>query len=260
MKLHEIAAAAGVRLAAYPVLNSTNAQALSLARSGERGPLWVTAEQQTQGRGREGRGWVSEAGNLHATLLLTTPGPAQRWPQLSFVAALAAHDAISQTAPYIGSAPKLAIKWPNDLMLNGAKLGGILIEGESGGNAPVAIGIGVNCISHPAVADYTTTDLLAAGMHVSAPALFAQLSKSMVERLLQWNRGEGFPSVRADWLGRAMGIREQTSVRVAGSRVSGHFESLDDQARLLLRLPSGRISIISTGDVIMAPAPAPSSV
>jgi BirA family transcriptional regulator, biotin operon repressor / biotin---[acetyl-CoA-carboxylase] ligase len=258
MKLHEIAVAAGVRLAAYSVLNSTNAQALSLARGGERGPLWVTAERQTQGRGREGRGWVSEPGNLYASLLLAAPAPPQRWPQLSFVAALAAHDAISQTAAPAGSG--VAIKWPNDLMLDGAKLGGILIEGESGANAPVAIGIGLNCVSHPRVSDYTTTDLAAAGMNVSAAVLFAQLSKSMVERLLQWNRGEGFPSVRADWLGRAIGIGERISVRAAGLRLSGEFESLDEEGRLLLRLPGGRISIISTGDVIMAPAPAPSSV
>jgi BirA family biotin operon repressor/biotin-[acetyl-CoA-carboxylase] ligase len=257
MKLHEIAAAAGVRLAAYSVLNSTNAQALSLARGGERGPLWVTAERQTQGRGRDGRSWVSEAGNLHATLLLTAPAPAQHWPQLSFVAALATHDAISENAQQI--ALKLAIKWPNDLMLDKAKLGGILIEGESGTSAPVAIGIGVNCVSHPAIPDCTATDLVAAGMNVSAPALFAELSKSMVKRLVQWDRGTGFPGVRSDWLRRAMGIGERISVRVAGSRLSGDFESLDDQGRLLLRLPDGRISIISTGDVIVAPAPAPSS-
>ena len=257
MKLHDIAAAAGVRLAAYSVLHSTNAQALSLARGGERGPLWVTAERQTQGRGRAGRSWVSEAGNLHASLLLTAPASAERWPQLSFVAALAAHDAISETAPEAAS--KLAIKWPNDLMLDKAKLGGILIEGESGMRASVAIGIGVNCVSHPAIPDYTATDLIAAGMNVSAPALFAELSKSMVERLVQWNRGEGFSSVRSDWLGRAMGIGEPISVRIAGARFSGHFEGLDDQGRLLLRLPNDRISIISTGDVIVAPAPVSSS-
>jgi len=89
MQLHERAVAAGVRLTAHAVLGSTNAHALSLARRGERGPLWITAERQTQGRGREGRSWVSEPGNLHATLLLTAPGLVQHWPQLSFVAALA---------------------------------------------------------------------------------------------------------------------------------------------------------------------------
>lgn len=99
MQLHEKAAAAGVRLAAYAVLASTNAHALSLARGGEKGPLWITAERQTDGRGREGRGWVSEPGNLYATLLLTAPAPVARWPQLSFVAALAVHDALGEIAP-----------------------------------------------------------------------------------------------------------------------------------------------------------------
>src|SRR5260221_3894918 len=94
MKLDARASVAGVRLVAHEVLGSTNAEALNLARQGERGPLWVVAERQTAGRGRRGRAWISQSGNLHASLLLTAPAPAEHWPQLSFVAALAIHDAI----------------------------------------------------------------------------------------------------------------------------------------------------------------------
>ena len=256
MKLHDDAAAVGVRLAAYAVLPSTNAHALSLARRGEKGPLWITAERQTEGRGREGRNWVSEPGNLYATLLLTAPAPVGRWPQLSFVAALAVHDALGEIAAPLKR--QLAIKWPNDLMLNAAKLGGVLIEGESTMGEPVAIGIGVNCMSHPGFPDYPTTDLAAAGVAVSAAALFAALSQRMLARLAQWNGGEGFSSVRSDWLVRAMAIGQPVSVRIPGGMVNGRFESLDERGRLLLRLPEGRVSAISAGDVIIPAAAAQS--
>ena len=146
MQLDPRASAAGVRLIAHEVLISTNVEALALARKGERGPLWVTAQRQTGGRGRRGRTWVSEPGNLHASLLLTDPAPAEHWPELAFVAALAVHDAVAEVAPALR--PQLAIKWPNDLLLDGKKFAGILIEGEGGrgDGGAVAVGIGVNCV------------------------------------------------------------------------------------------------------------------
>src|SRR5882724_10331906 len=98
MKLDPRASAAGVQLMAHDVLGSTNVEALSLARQGERGPLWVVARRQTAGRGRRGRQWISEAGNLYASLLLSAPSSAEHWPELSFVAALAIHDAIVEVA------------------------------------------------------------------------------------------------------------------------------------------------------------------
>ena len=106
-------------------------RSLALARQGERGPLWVVADRQTAGRGRRGRTWISEPGNLYASLLLTEAAPPEHWPELSFVAALAVHDAVVEVAPDLK--PRLAIKWPNDLLLAGAKFAGILIEGENGG-------------------------------------------------------------------------------------------------------------------------------
>src|SRR5262245_9745242 len=129
MQLDPRASAAGVRLVAHEVLTSTNTEGLALARAGERGPLWVTAERQSAGRGRRGRSWTSERGNLFASLLLTDPAPAEHWPELSFVAALALHDAVAELAPPLK--PQLAIKWPNDLLLTRAKFAGILVEGES---------------------------------------------------------------------------------------------------------------------------------
>ncbi len=252
MKLEPRASAAGVRLIAHEVLGSTNAEALRLAREGGQGPLWVTAERQTAGRGRRGRAWISPEGNLHASLLLTEPAAAEHWPQLSFVAALAAHDAVVEVAADLKRL--LAIKWPNDLLLAGAKLGGILIEAESGISA-VAVGIGVNCASHPTDTDFPATDLAAAGSPVSPAALFGALSVKMLGRLAQWNAGEGFSTIRADWLARAAGMGESVRVRLAQREIVGRFEALDEAGGLVLRLPDGNATTIAAGDVFTSAAP-----
>src|SRR6266550_4415194 len=252
MKLEPRATAAGVRLIAHEVLGSTNTEALHLAGQGERGPLWITADRQIAGRGRRGRAWMSPAGNLHASLLLTEPAAAEHWPQLSFVAALAAHDAVVEVAADLKRL--LAIKWPNDLLLAGAKLGGILIEAESGISA-VAVGIGVNCASHPTDTDFPATDLAAAGAPVSPAALFGALSVKMLGRLAQWNAREGFSTIRADWLARAAGMGESVRVRLAQREIVGRFEALDEAGSLVLRLPDGNATTIAAGDVFTSVAP-----
>jgi BirA family transcriptional regulator, biotin operon repressor / biotin---[acetyl-CoA-carboxylase] ligase len=251
MKLDPRASAAGARLVAHDVLGSTSAEAQRLAREGERGPLWVAAGRQTAGRGRRGRSWISEPGNLYASLLLTGPSPVEHWPELSFVAALAIHDAIVEVAT--GLKPQLAIKWPNDLLLAGAKFAGILVEGEGGEDGAVVVGIGINCASHPAGTDHPATDLAAAGARVSPETLIAALSVKMPGRLAQWNRGEGFSTIRADWIARAAGLGEDVRVRLADREIVGRFESLDERGGLLLRLPDGSATTVAAGDVFMRP-------
>lgn len=252
MHLHPEADAAGLRLIAYDTLGSTNAEALALARAGERGPLWVTAERQTAGRGRRGNAWASEPGNLYASLLLTDAAPAAHLPELCFVAALALVDAVSGASPKL--APKLKLKWPNDLLLGDAKLAGILIEAETvGSKTATVIGIGVNCAHHPAGTAYAATDLAAAGARVTPEALFLVLSGTIVARLAQWDRGAGFSAIRAEWLGHAAGIGGDIVVRLSDRELAGRFESLDSAGRLMLRLPTGGLEAITAGEVF-APA------
>src|SRR3954451_5641354 len=184
MKLDARASAAGARLVALDVRGWTNAEALTLARQGDAGPLWVVAKRQTAGRGRRGRTWVSEPGNLYASLMLSDPGSPERFPELSFVAALALHDAIGGRIP--GLSNRLVLKWPNDLLIDRNKFAGILVEGEG---TSVAIGIGVNCAHHPAQTEFPATDLATAGVRTSPESLFALLSASMMVRLAQWDRG-----------------------------------------------------------------------
>ncbi|MBO0756971.1 MAG: biotin--[acetyl-CoA-carboxylase] ligase [Bradyrhizobiaceae bacterium] len=246
MNLDEAAVAAGVGLITCDEIDSTNADALRRARRGEQGPLWVTARVQSAGRGRRGRAWTSGPGNLHATLLLTDPSPPALAPQLSFVAALALHDAIVQIA--VAIRPHLELKWPNDMLCRGAKLAGILVEGE-GTPLSVAIGIGVNCTEHPDGTDYPATDFAEQGVKVTPVRLFRALSAAMVRRLRQWERGQNFATIRADWLERASGLGHELRVRLVDRELTGRFESLDTTGRLLLRLPDGGIEAIAAGDI-----------
>ena len=237
---------AGTRHIAHETLGSTNAEALTLARAGERGPLWITARSQSAGRGRRGSAWVSVPGNLFATLLMIEPSPPAQAPQLSFVAALALHDAVAECAPPLG--PALALKWPNDLLLGGAKLAGILIESENEPAFSVAIGIGVNCAAHPSGTPFPATDLATAGVLASPEAIFAALASAMQRRLAQWRGGDGFAAIRADWLKRAAGLGEPIRVRLPEREFSGRFEGLDETGRLLVQSASG-LTTVTAGEV-----------
>lgn len=238
------------------VVSSTNSEALARARAGEAGPLWITARAQSAGRGRRGRAWVSQPGNLYATLLLPDPAPAELAAQLSFVGGLAVYDAILNFA---ADAPlPLALKWPNDVLLRGRKVAGILIEGE-GTPLAVAIGIGINCLHHPDDTDYPATDLRAQGTPATPEALLPALSSALGRRVAQWDRGMRFASVRADWLARAHPAGSELRVRLGERELRGRFESLDDAGRLLLRLPDGSVEVITAGDVFEIDRPAPTS-
>jgi BirA family biotin operon repressor/biotin-[acetyl-CoA-carboxylase] ligase len=243
---------AGVRHIVYETLGSTNAEALALARAGERGPLWITAKSQSAGRGRRGSAWVSPPGNLYATLLLIDPSAPEQAPQLSFVAALALHDAVAACAPQLG--PALQVKWPNDLLVGPAKVAGILIEGESDPVFAVAIGIGANCAAHPSDVAYPATDFAANGAVVAPNALLSQLATAMQHRLAQWNRGQGFAAIRGDWLKRAAGLGEILRVRLPARELAGRFQGLDEAGRLLLEQENG-VTKITAGEVFGIGAP-----
>jgi BirA family biotin operon repressor/biotin-[acetyl-CoA-carboxylase] ligase len=256
MQLDPIAVAEGVRLESLGTTGSTNAEAQSRGRRGERGPLWITATAQTHGRGRHGRSWISPPGNLYASLLLRNPSRFEDAPQLAFVAALALRDAVALAAQTL--APQLKFKWPNDLLLEGRKCAGILIEGEAMPDAAergfiVVIGIGVNCSSHPPAADngnrVPATDLQAHGASVPPEFLFARLSATMCRRLALWDRGHGFPAILNDWRNHASGIGEPIVVRNGDAELQGRFVGLDASGRLVLERADGGIAKIAAGDV-----------
>jgi BirA family biotin operon repressor/biotin-[acetyl-CoA-carboxylase] ligase len=200
---------------------------------------------------------VSWPGNLYATLFLLDPAPPARAPELSFVSALALHDALTELASGVGA--RLTLKWPNDLLLDGAKVAGILIEGEGtgGDGIAVAVGIGVNCVHHPADTPYPATDLASAGARVQPEALFRILSATMLARLTQWQRGSGFAAIRRDWLARADGVGAPIRVRSTQIDASGIFEDLDSSGRLVLGMPDGTRQMIGAGEVFPVLAASP---
>jgi BirA family transcriptional regulator, biotin operon repressor / biotin---[acetyl-CoA-carboxylase] ligase len=237
-----------IRFAACDTVGSTNSEALARAREGDPGPLWVTARAQTAGRGRRGRIWISPPGNFYGTLLLVDSSPAALAPQLSFVAALAVREALAQ----LGRNPApISLKWPNDVVWNGAKIAGVLIEGE-GNPLAVAIGIGVNCVHHPRDVAFPATDLLAQGVEASAEQVLPVLAGTMTRRLMRWDRGAGFASIRADWLAHAHALGSPLSVRTSERQLDGRFDGMDDVGRLRLRLADGSIELITAGDVLPA--------
>jgi BirA family biotin operon repressor/biotin-[acetyl-CoA-carboxylase] ligase len=178
--------------------------------------------------------------------LLSRPSPPAQAPQLSFVAALAVHDAIAACAPQLNL--DLKVKWPNDLLVGKAKVAGILIEGESDPAFAVAIGIGVNCVAHPDNTEYPAADLAGLGTLVVPDALLSELAGAMRKRLAQWKSGEGFAATRTDWLKRAAGFGETLQVRLPERALSGRFQGLDDAGRLLLD-QAGRVTAVTAGEV-----------
>ena len=259
MKLEPAAAALGAKIVLLEEVGSTNAEALARARAGEREPLWVVARRQISGRGRRGRTWISEPGNLYASLLLVDPAPPSRAAELSLVAALAVHDAVAEIAATVG--PRLKVKWPNDLLYDGAKLAGILVEGESltDGTLAVAVGIGVNCRHHPSDMPYPATNLEEAGALVAPEDLMRGLSGAMTRRLIDWDRGGGFATVRAAWLARAAGLGAPARVRLPEREIEGLVETLDEAGRLVLRQADGRVERVTAGEMFPLAASQPAS-
>ncbi len=244
----------GYRRDHHDSLESTNAHARAAARTGAAGGLWVTAGEQTAGRGRRGRGWTTGAGNLAASLMLIDPAPRALAATVSFVAAVALHQAVVDVAGP-AAAERLSLKWPNDLLLDRLKVAGILIEGEglASGAFAVVIGIGVNCVSHPALTEgQPAGDFASGGLPVDAETLFGRLAFRVDEELHIWDQGRGFGDVRSAWLGRAAGVGEPIRVNLADGQINGRFESLDEAGRLVLLRDDGRRQSIGAGDVFLS--------
>jgi BirA family biotin operon repressor/biotin-[acetyl-CoA-carboxylase] ligase len=256
------AAAAGYRLEAHDSVGSTNALALEHARAGEPGGLWIVAAEQSSGRGRRGRVWATPPGNLAATLMLVTERDLSQAATLGFVAGLALSEALSAVAPGLAVtvAPdgataaggvRFELKWPNDVLADGAKLAGILLESTllDGGKAAVAVGIGVNVAAHPQDVPYPATSLRALGVRCDAAGLFVALSDAWMAAARLWDGGRGLGDVRSHWLRRAAGLGGEVAVRVDGTVLRGVFETIDDDCRFVIRAADGTQVRIAAGDV-----------
>jgi BirA family biotin operon repressor/biotin-[acetyl-CoA-carboxylase] ligase len=233
------------RLRVHATLASTSDLVAQLAEAGEPDGLAVLAHRQTAGRGTQGRAWESRAGNLHLSVLLRPAEPLRHAPQWGLLAAVALADAI---APLLPGVAALALKWPNDVLLNSAKAAGILAEAaadDRGGIAWLCLGFGVNLAHAPQVEGRATACLADAGIVPPAPeafaaALLAALHRRRTERALT-----GFAPIRAAWLER--GPAPDTHLSLA-SGISGRFAGLAEDGSLLLAT-GGRVHAVASGEV-----------
>lgn len=204
------------------------------------------AREQSAGRGRLGRPWSSPAGNLHASLLLIDPAPPRLAPQLGFVAGVALVDALRSLAPHI----PFLLKWPNDVLSDGAKLAGVLVEGStlSSGQFAACIGFGVDCAHNPGGLAYPATNLAALGVGCTPERLLEALAESCAHWLEIWAAGANFAAVRTHWLAHAANLGAPIRVGRATHVIEGVFETIDADGRLILATPSGRTAL-EAGDV-----------
>ena len=266
------AAQAGYRVRSYDRLDSTNSEAMRLAIEGERGPLWIVADEQTLGRGRQGREWQSFIGNLAASLLITDRLKASDAATLGFVAGLAVHEACTTCAPGL----PLSLKWPNDLLASGAfssevdsgpreenapkqktngKLAGLLLEAQSlDDQLALVIGIGVNVAVAPETTNYPAVSLAGLGHAVRREDLFASLTDALVKYDSLWDRGRGFADIRRLWLERAHGVGRTVSIHMGDRTEHGIFETLNEQGCLILRKSDDTRCAIAAGDVYFGDA------
>lgn len=231
---------AGVGREILALVDSTNAEALRRAAAGEAGPVWLLARMQTAARGRRGRSWAMPVGNFAATLLARPPGAlALR----SFVAALGLFDAMVSLT---GRPELFALKWPNDVLLGGGKLAGILLESGAGGT--VAVGIGVNLAAAPETAALEPgavppVSLKGATGLVVTPEELLDLLAPAVEAWEARLRAEGFAPLRAAWLARASRLGEEITARLPGREIVGRFETVDETGALVLATTAGLVAL-----------------
>lgn len=236
------------RIVHFERIDSTNSEAHRLAQQGERGPLWLWADEQTAGRGRQGRTWVSEPGNLYATFLFPISAGPEVAAQVSFVAALAIHDLVTVLLPDV----RPLIKWPNDVLINGAKFCGLLAEVAANNPTTIALGCGINLMHAPPDMLYPVTALSRHGDIPGANSILPILDARLASRLAMWSEGTGFAAIRDAWLNRAAGLNSKAVAKVGDKQLRGIFRGLAPDGALILELPDGTQKQINAGDVRFA--------
>lgn len=239
----------GYTLIEMEVAASTNDEAARLASGGAPDGTVIWTRRQTAGRGRRGRSWTPVEGNLYFSVLIRPEMPLAQAAGLSFVAAVSVADAV---AGFLPDPARVEHKWPNDVLVGGAKIAGILLEASGGARGAadwVVVGCGVNVAGHPDIAGVRATNLMAeSGLELAAGAVLPIVVNALHQWRQRWETA-GIAPVRDAWLARARGLGEDIIVRLPQEELRGRFDGLDDSGALLLRLPGGTVRPISAGDV-----------
>ncbi|KJC37417.1 biotin [Bradyrhizobium sp. LTSP849] len=254
------AISAGYKLAALERTGSTNTDAIESARSGERGPIWFVTSEQTAGRGRRQRAWISPRGNLAASVLEVVDVAPAVAATIGFAAGLAEEAALEkvslEAALRLGpDRPRYALKWPNDVLANGKKLVGIGLEAEAvGDRLAIVVGIGTNIVAAPEGTPTPAVSLATLGVQISAEELFSALTDSWVEFRGIWDNGRGFAEIRKLWLERAAGLGERVAINTGATTLEGIFDTIDDTGCLIVRTADGRRLPVAAGEVFFGSA------
>jgi BirA family transcriptional regulator, biotin operon repressor / biotin---[acetyl-CoA-carboxylase] ligase len=262
----------------FDEVSSTNTE-LKMIPNAEVGTV-IVADKQTAGRGRHGRSWISEVGNLYASFLLPIHQTGQG-AQLGFLLGLAASEAISScppleegrdhkvipggmggdldlpppnlslpnSAPPQGWGNKAALKWPNDLLLNGKKCGGVLLENMPKRNDVAIAGIGINISSYPDDVMFPATSLSENSIKTESLELLAEICTNL-SLLLSALVTEGFSEIRNQWLKKAAFIGEKIHINMPDGQIHGVFKDLDASGAIILMTEGGE-KVISAGDVFL---------
>jgi BirA family biotin operon repressor/biotin-[acetyl-CoA-carboxylase] ligase len=224
-----------------PTVGSTNTEARTRLDSGEPTPFWIIADEQTEGRGRLGRQWISTPGNLYATHAFAFAAPTQSASQISFVAALAIHD----TASSFVTGADISLKWPNDCLINGAKFSGILAELHG---ATMILGMGINVAHQPEDLPYKATNLRAHCATITVPQVFETLQLKLKKWLQIWDGGQGFQHIHRGWEARCSAIGKPMSLDLGSTMLHGTFIGLAPDGGLVLN-HDNTTSVHYAGDV-----------
>ena len=264
----------GYRLVTFDRVESTNTEAMRLAATGDEGHVWLVAAEQSKGRGRSGRGWTAVPGNLYASLLLRVSCGPEIAQQLALLTGVAVVDAVRNVAapsstpsldgdrgPRKGegranaSTLALRLKWPNDILIGEAKLGGILLEsaqGLGGSGLVVVVGIGLNVAAAPAGLDRAATSLATSGILTDRDTILGAIASAMDAALAIWDEGREFQTIRMAWADRAGPVGEPLIVNAGQGPVSGRYAGLDRDGALLLADGQGGTRRFTYGDVTLA--------
>ncbi|MBI3419746.1 MAG: biotin--[acetyl-CoA-carboxylase] ligase [Proteobacteria bacterium] len=240
----------GYTLVALDRVESTQEEAARLLQQGKaKNRTVVTAKSQTKGRGRYGRDWVSAEGNLFASLVLCPAGDLSGWGQLGFVASLAVAEAIRKILP---PESKVQLKWPNDVLVDGKKIAGILLEIKSDpqGKDVLILGFGVNGVSHPEQAEIPATDLKEQKAEKTEPEAVLEAVMAAFEGYYELWQEKGFAAIREPWLALAKDLKKEVAVRFAGKEIKGEFVDIgSDDGALYIKKAGGQTERIACGDV-----------
>lgn len=239
------------RLLDYDIIDSTNSEAIRIAKTRPIDDLVILAKSQNKGRGRDGKYWQSDIGNLYASILLNNYMPSSNQSQLTLVAALAVHEVVNELLLEANNSQKATlIKWPNDILVDNKKIAGILLESVilNSKNSAIIVGIGINITNHPSITARTATDLLAEGVDCKIEQVLNLLMINFDKYFCIW-KDYGYLNIKNQWLSKAAGLGKSVIIKSNDNELVGTFEDLDDEGNIKIRDNEGKLSTYLTGEV-----------